>query len=392
MGTKKIAIIMSDMIVGGIEKELIAFLNVLDYEKYVVTVYLKDCSGVLTKQINSNVLVRYWENKRNNTREYIKQQFEEFRIIPLCLGIYNRLMARKYKASWELSSWYSGRCLPLLDEKKYDCVIAFNEGQIDVVANALYCIRATKKILWVHGKIDWPAQTLKHQEYEYSKFDCIYCVSPTVQKWFDETFPKLNQKTKVMHNLINENEILKMAEEDTDEVINSISILTVGRLRVEKGQDMIPQAARILLDRGYNFTWYLVGDGELRKDIEKEIEKYDVGGCVVLLGTKVNPYPYMKKCDIYVQTSLIEGWGLTVQEAKLLKKPIVITPDPALSEQIRHGENGVIAEEISPEAISESIIMLLERPELINKFCTTLQNEKYQNFEELELFYNFIDN
>ena len=154
---------------------------------------------------------------------------------------------------------------------------------------------------------------------------------------------------------------------------------------------MIPKTTRLLLDAGYDVFWYLVGEGGLRENIEAEIQKYDVAGHVILLGTQMNPYPYIKNCDIYVQTSFSEGWCLTVQEARILQKPIVSTPLPVMHEQIMSGENGLIAKDSTPEALAESIKLLLDNPELQEKFIEALRHEACDNTGELQKLYDFIE-
>lgn len=123
---------------------------------------------------------------------------------------------------------------------------------------------------------------------------------------------------------------------------SGITIVTVARLSIEKGQDMIPEITRKLLDDGLSIRWYCIGEGELRETIEDNIEKYNVNENVMLLGNKENPYPYINECDIYVQTSRSECYCTTVMEAKCLKKPIVITEVNGSSEQIENGKNGLI--------------------------------------------------
>lgn len=169
------------------------------------------------------------------------------------------------------------------------------------------------------------------------------------------------------------------------------TIVTVGRLSPEKGQQMIPKSTRILLDQGYEIYWYLVGDGPLRAEVEQEIKKYDVQDHVILLGTKMNPYPYIKNCDIYVQPSFTEGYCTTTMEAKILHKPIITTDAPGMREQFVSGENGLIVEAMTPEAIADGVRQLLDHPELMEKFTNALKNETFDNSAELQKLYDLIE-
>ena len=138
-----------------------------------------------------------------------------------------------------------------------------------------------------------------------------------------------------------------------------IKILTVGRLYREKGQDIIPEVARQLKREGYDFKWYLIGEGSIRKEIEKKIEEYELKDTVILLGTKTNPYRFYKDATIYVQTSRHEGFGITIAEAKVFKLPIVSTDVAGAREQLK--EKNEIIVQFAPEELAKGIKKLLEK-------------------------------
>ena len=153
---------------------------------------------------------------------------------------------------------------------------------------------------------------------------------------------------------------------------------------------MIPKTCRILLDMGHEFYWYLVGDGPLRTKIEQEICKYRVSDRVFLLGTKENPYPYIKNCDIYVQTSFSEGYCTTTMEAKILHKPVVTTNAPGMREQFVSGENGLIVDAMTPEALANGIASLLDHPALCEKIIKNLKQNPFDNLSERKKIYDLI--
>ena len=112
---------------------------------------------------------------------------------------------------------------------------------------------------------------------------------------------------------------------------------------------------------------------------------------MVLLGNRSNPYPYIKACDIYVQTSLTEGWGLTVTEAKILHKPIVTTDAGVMSEQIQTGLNGIIVPDNSPETLANAIGKLIDDPRMRESFVRHLQQEDVCHQGEIEKLYAVFD-
>ena len=276
-------------------------------------------------------------------------------------------------------------------KEKYDCVIAYQIINDECVLGTLYRIRAPRKIVWSHSDLN---KTEKLYEYWYNKFGKIVCVSKFSQNSLIQCFPSLKRKTVLLYNTINAQRIKELSEEEKDVKFDrkSINIVTVARLAKNKGQTVIPHTANILLSAGYNIKWYLIGDGELRQEIVEKISEEHVENHVFLLGNKDNPYPYMKDCDIYVQTSVIEGWGLTVSEAKVLQKPIVTTEAGVMSEQIDNNVNGIIVYELTSNVLAEAIRKLIDRPELRERFVNRLQEEDVCHYGEINKLYEMFEN
>ena len=389
MEKKSIAFVMDTMAVGGVEKALIELLKAFDYSRYNVTLWLKNDSGPLHNQIDTRVKIEYWECK--NTRDTLLKQLKQGKLISFFRGVFYRICSRIHLSEYDLNAFYSVKSLPQCSDHCYDCVIAYQVLSPAVVANALYRFRGLKKVLWVHGRNVRPQSLNVFFDKEYCKFDFIACVSESTRTEFSHDFPKAKKKTAVFYNLLPVDEILEKSKAPIDVSLTNTAIVTVGRLSPEKGQQMIPQTTRLLLDVGYDVYWYLVGDGALRETVESEIQKYDVAEHVILLGTQMNPYPYIKNCDIYVQTSFSEGYCTTTMEAKILRKPIVTTDAPGMREQFVSGENGLIVDAMTPEALFEGIRTLLDHPELREKFVENLSHEVCDNSGELQKLYDFIE-
>lgn len=387
----KIAFVSDTLIVGGVEKALIELLCKFDYDKYDVSLWLKNSDGEWVSKVDEHVDIKIWGI--SDTRSLLKNQIKYFKFFSFLKGCYNRLLCRKNAEYYDLNELYSVKALPKIKEK-YDCVIAYKAISPETVANVIYRFNADKKVLWVHGRNALVPKNNKCFDNIYKKFDKIYCVSKDTMQSFSSDFPKSSIKTDLFYNLVNSDEIIEKAEEhikELDYCTDFTSLVTVGRLAPVKGQMLIPKTARMLLDSGYKIKWYLIGDGPLREELEKEIEKYNVKENVILLGTKDNPYPYMKACDIYVQTSYSEGYCTTTCEAKILHKPIVTTNAPGMSEQFKNGENGIIVSDSTSESLYDGIKTLLEQPELSELFTENLKKEKYDASKEMQKLYDFIE-
>ena len=173
-----------------------------------------------------------------------------------------------------------------------------------------------------------------------------------------------------------------MAEEKAPEIENKDNvhkIVTVGRLTSPKKIDIAVKVLYSLLKEGIEAEWFVVGEGEERPNLEKLINELGLYDKFHLLGSRANPYPYMKKCDIYVQPSKWEGYGITVAETKVLCKPIITSDLPEFREQIDDGVTGIICED--EKAIANAIKELTFNVKKRENLMKNLKNEKYDNKE-----------
>lgn len=386
---KKIAFVLTTFVVGGVEKSFLDLLECIDKNCYDITVFLPDDKGEWTYKLLEKYNVRYL--KIENVKAVLREQISQRCYFGVMRSLFFRVLSRSLHKIWyRKSSEFFVRSMTRIKEK-YDCVIAYQLINDECVLGTIYRIKASKKIVWSHMNLN---KTEKIYEKWYNKFDKIFCVSRFSQGAVIKCFPKLKDKTEVFYNVLNPERIKKLSEESVETIFDHsfINIVTVARLTKGKGQTMIPHIARLLIDSGYNVLWYLIGDGEMRQEIQDKIVEEHVEKHVILLGNNNNPYPYIKDCDIYVQTSFVEGWGLTVSEAKVLQKPIVTTDAGVMSEQIENGINGIIVHETTPEALAEGIQYLIEQPEMQEKFVRQLQQEDVCHYGEINKLYRVIEN
>lgn len=376
------------MIVGGVEKALIELLREIDKSRFNVTLLLTKMNGPLEYQIPEGINVKY-----------LNLDITVYDRALLARGRYFAFIRNKIVRAFlhVVPEYYSNTALsvktwPLFDEE-YDAIVAYKADDA-LVACLPSRFKGRKKVLYVHAEYHMSERAKRSYSKILSGFDSIICVSEFLCTYMMQEFPNCKAKNFVMHNLIDYKKIISLANDSVDYMdshSDTLSLVTVGRLSSEKGQQMVPQTVRILLDQGYDINWYLVGDGPLREEIQQECEKNNVHDHVVMLGSRVNPYPYIRVSDIYVQPSLSEGWCLTVQEAKILHKAIVSTPFAAVREQIVSGENGLIVDAMTPEALAEGIRQLLDHPEMCEKFTNALKNESFDNAKEMQKLYDFIE-
>ena len=199
--------------------------------------------------------------------------------------------------------------------------------------------------------------------------------------------PEYRTFTRIAHNIVPIDEIRTKADAfypDEYKNNNQIKILTVGRLEEQKGYNLAIRVANILKSKGLKFQWYVLGNGTLHDKLANEIKREGIEDCFYLLGIRRNPYPYFKNCDIYVQTSMHEGYATTVTEAKALYRPIVTTDVSGVREQLIDGVNGEITT-FTEMDIADRIGKLIADGSMRDKYSNELFNMESSRIE------NWID-
>ena len=146
----------------------------------------------------------------------------------------------------------------------------------------------------------------------------------------------------------------------------------------------------LLKNKKIDFVWYIIGEGAERNALEQQIIQNELTSCVVLLGIKENPYPYIKQTTIFVQPSRYEGKSIAIDEAKLLLKPIIVTNFSTVKDQIEHNVTGIIAE-INSESIANAIENLLSNDAVQKQLSENLATQNFGTEAELTKLNNLIN-
>ena len=222
---------------------------------------------------------------------------------------------------------------------------------------------APVKCGWIHFDVAKFGIDINITKILYRKYSKIFIVSKNAKDTFDNIFPQLKNKTTLFYNVINSKNLINIANkgESFSDDFDGIKLLTVGRLSQEKGQLLAIHALKNLIDKGYKVRWYFIGDGPLFNDCKKLAQELNVCNFVEFLGAKINPYGYLKDCDIYIQPSIHEGYCITLAEALCFNKSIVSTNFISASELLKNYKNSIIVDAQSI-AISEGIIKAISFP------------------------------
>ena len=286
---------------------------------------------------------------------------------------------------WELTT----KLLPKL-HKEYDVAIGFLWPHHFIGEK----VKARKKIGWIHTDYSNIYVNKKLETRMWRKLDNIVAVSEECSNTFTKEFPTLQEKTSVIENILSPSFIKEQANVEISEEIRkkkeTTVLVTVGRLSHAKGLDHAVRACRKLVDQGYEVEWYVVGYGPLEEELKDLIHELNVQDHFFLLGKKTNPYPYIKACDIYVQPSRYEGKAVTIREAQILGKPVVITNFPTAKSQARDGVDALITPQ-SIEGIVEGIGRLIDDQNLREELEANVKMMDYGNEQEIGKLYELIE-
>jgi glycosyltransferase involved in cell wall biosynthesis len=199
-------------------------------------------------------------------------------------------------------------------------------------------------------------------------------------------YPECRRKTDVFNNLLNTDRIEALSREGRGfaDGYTGFRILTVGRLVWQKGYDIAVQVMKLLKEDGYPVRWYVLGEGPLRKPLEKQIAQLKLTEDFVLMGKKKNPYPYFAQADLYAHLSRFEGKSIAIQEAQVLGVPVVASDSSGNREQINNGVDGVLCE-LDPEKIRDEIALLLKRQGLRMAYAGQASGRQMANRDQINL-------
>ncbi|MEH6906766.1 glycosyltransferase [Neobacillus drentensis] len=396
---KNVLISVYNMEIGGIERSLINMLESFDYQKYKVDLLIFHHVGEFMSLIPKTVNVLPEVRKYSVFRKPVTLCIKEKQYSLAFIRVVSKLLAKVKSKSrnleegagyiqMQLTQKYSSFFIPKLN-KEYDVAISFAWPH-DIIANK---VKAKKKIAWVHTDYSKLEIDNELDLKVWNQFDAIAAVSDACREAFLSTYPTLIEKVLVVENITSPNFIKKMAEEElplNQEKSKTFNLVSVGRLSYAKGFDLAIEALKQLHNKGLtNIKWFIIGYGGYEKEMKDLISKHDLKDSFILLGKKTNPYPYIKNCDLYVQPSRYEGKAVTVSEAKILGKPILITNYLTAPSQIENGVDGMLCD-LSVLGLVKGIEEFYRNQEMKDLLVKNLSNKDYSNSYELDKLYKII--
>lgn len=398
---KRILIVSHAMELGGAERSLIGLLNVLDPKRYEIDLFLLRHEGELLEYIPEYVHVLPKVAAYTVLARPMKDTLREGHFWLTGVRLYAKIKAARYNkkhqykdsaVALEYSHKYIKRYMPKINPTvEYDLAISFLTPHYFVAEK----VRAKKKSAWIHTdykkvQINIPSETVM-----WGKYDYIASISEEVSKSFLEVCPSLRSKLILIENILPERLIKRQAMEldvtkEMPVIKDGFRLLSIGRYCIAKNFDNVPAICSCLLKKGFKVKWYIIGFGGDEELIRQKIAAAKMEEYVILLGKKENPYPYIKACDLYVQPSRYEGKSVTVREAQMFAKPVVITAYPTSGSQLEDGVDGVVVP-MDNEGCADGIAKLLDDPKKMQSLSEACRRRDYSNQKEVEKLYELLN-
>ena len=371
--TKKIKVLFRhrSMEMGGVEKVLLSMLNNLDKNKFDIRLALNLFQGELRNEIPKDIPVKILAKGKEDMPKnaFLNKLAMSLRGIKL-------LIYRNFPAIAD----------NFILKNDADVEIATGYTMFSDVLNSSN--KKSKKIGWFHSDITFPKMQpavpliLK----QIPQFDYFIFGSQQTKDILLETYPNIQlPENKVVLNAIPIEELnQKAAEFKPDFETQHPVFVTVGRLHSRKGHHKLMDAHAQLLKDSFPHKIFVIGDGEEKDNLENQAKKLGVEDTFKLLGSLLNPYPYVKNADFFIMPSESEGWPLIIADTLILQKPIISTNVGGIPEMIEHQKNGYLIN-YSTEEIYVSMKSFLADEKLVAEIQENLKDSEKQ-FDNQKIF------
>ena len=340
---KKIIFGITSLTVGGAERVLVDIANRLK-DKYEITIFTLYGKGSFEKDLDKKIkLINLYNNSYQELTDFQKKT------IPLKVLFASKKIYKEFI------------------ENKYDIQISFLEGPITRIFKYG---KENRKIAWIHNDISKVfGKNLKAKiklfvdKNTYKKYDKLIFVSKDNKKAFNNLYniSNIEEKEEVIYNYINKDLIIEKSNKEIgQEYIDRKvpSIITIARLVPQKAIDRLINVHKRLIDENINHNIYVIGDGPEKEKLQQQIKELQVENTFKLMGERENPYPYVKRADYFALLSKFEGYGMVIEEAKILNKNIIIT-NTAATEAVRGYSKKIILQN-DTNAIYEGLKQIIQ--------------------------------
>ena len=325
---KKIAIVISDLVLGGGQRSAL------------------NLASALSKDHDVSVIV---------FQDHHRQYSVPCRVVSIECPDKQSILGKAFnilKRTWRLKQHFN--------DENYDFIFGFMES-----ANFVTALASKEAILSVHcnpHELNQYEATLMRLTYPRAKH--IVAVSEDVATFLRDDF---NMKSvSRIYNLVSFDDVQEQGQAIYQH--DRPYIVALGRLNEVKRLDLLidAYAASKLKDK---CDLLLIGEGEKRLELEQQIKKLSLQNKVKLTGVQANPFEYLAAAQFLVLSSRTEAFPMVLIEALVLSCPVVATDCPTGPREIVvDGENGLLVDNGNQLALTEAMDRMFEDEELL-KHC-----------------------
>ena len=402
---KKILFVMNTMGRAGAERALIALMNTLPREEYDISLLSLVGRGEMFQEVPTHVHILNRHPKARSVLSLggqlaligttVKCFFYKLRGFALLgylfrnLKIQMRDQIRLDKLLWRVIA--RGTPAP---REEFDLAVAYLEGASTYfVADA---VMAQKKASFVHIDYQEAGYNASLDLDAYDQIDRVFSVSKEAGESFLRVYPQHREKLTLFRNIIDVERIRELSTREefpTDSPFlastATYKLLTVGRLNYQKGYDIAIPALKMLRERGLDIDWFILGEGSLERELRAQIREAGLEEHFFLLGSVQNPYPYIRRANLYIHATRFEGKSIAIEEAQVLGKAIIASDCTGNREQIIPGKSGILIP-LSAENIADSIQELLGQPDKIQAFERASAAKDLRHQEDMAAFLSLL--
>lgn len=396
---KKLVVLMPNLKMGGAQRSLLYMLTELDKSKIDVVLILFDKEGELISELPDGIKTLYFENYY----DYFLKKYNDSFLLNILISILK--FDFKYLYKFIFSNLKYKFCANIHEEQKIwfavknfikkikidaDFCISYMQGTatyylVDkVVTNG-------KKVAMLNTDYSKAGYSNIYDQSYYEKLDNVICYTDEHNDKLAQIFPDMKQKIITIENITSITCVKNYANHPCilSQIKDVIKIVSVGRLEVNiKGYDLVVSVANRLSNEGYDFKWYILGEGSGRAWLEEKIKEYSLQSKLILLGNIINPYPYIKNADFVVQASRFEGKCRAIPESNVLQTPIICTEFAQEYAEIINGFNAYICN-TNADSLYQHVKKLIDDPKEIARLRKNIipKNESgikyYHDFFEI---------
>lgn len=331
---KRILFTLSKLADGGAQRATLNVLRNLDRSQFELGLYIHNQGGKYQEEVPEDIEVRYGD----------KPKYSRLRL-PVLL-------------------------IRLLDQAKdYDVIVGACDGRETFLA-AIAGVLLRKPVI-ARVANDWSksAQYKKKRQLwgiqlTHPLMKRIVCISHGALAGLKPLVRVRPERFTVIYNIIEIDRIRELSNQPIPDwarqIFNKPTIIAVGRLVPQKGFVYLLEAHALLRERGIDYNLLILGQGELRRELEQLCEQRNITETVFMPGFVNNPFSLMKAADLFVLSSIFEGFGNVIVEAMSCGTAVVATDCPSgPAEILDNGKYGLLVPPANASSLADAMQTLL---------------------------------